>query len=331
VAAPSSNPAPTPASSGSVAPAATPSPPASAVSPRPLARRLWPVIVAVVAVLVILAVIAFAVLSGPSGGVNATPSFSGARSSAGSVASATPGGPWTLVAAAGVVSPAGLSSSINSSVDSNCTFTPSSSSGFPIPIHVPAYGSYSTGGAPFWLMVYVDPAVPELLIVEVVNGTAQTLGTGTGLCASSLSALHGVPTGALDSANTSAEVMSGGGSAFVAAHANLSMNLLMAVYGGGTIPDEGLDEGLTGASWIYLITPCSESSQLSGKQPAYLALVNATTGQIDAVSTTLSCNATAALVPGGLFPDMGRAFSAGSFGGVSSATFELSAGTRFGQ
>jgi hypothetical protein len=291
---------------------------------------LWPVLVAVVAVLVILAVIAFAVLSGPGGGVNATPSFTGARSSAGSVASATPGGPWTLVAAAGIVSPAGLSTSITSSVDTNCTFTPSGSTGFPIPVHVPAFGSYSSGGAPFWLMVYVDPAVPEILIVEVVNGTAQTLGTATGLCASSLAVLHGVPTDALDSANTSAEVMSGGGSAFVAAHANLSMNLLMGVYGGGTIPGEGIDAGLTGASWIYVITPCTESSSLSGKQPAYLALVNATTGQIDAVSTSLSCNATAALVPAGLLPMTGPSFSGGSTFGPVSAKSELSARPRLG-
>lgn len=216
------------------------------------------------------------------------PSFEGAASAARSSVTSVRGGPWTLEGGVGVAS-SGPSTANTSFVNSNnCTFQPVPS---PLPsvVRPAAYGMFSDGDAPWWSLIFVNSSEQGLLFVDVLNGTAYPVATGTGACVGTLVALGSLPTTVVDSTTVASTFWSDGASSFVGYHSTTALSLVMGVVAGGGIP--GSPYSFTGATWILALSSCTGGSAASSTEPVFLQLFNATTGapESEAISTTLSC------------------------------------------
>lgn len=283
-------PAPPPSSSPAAAPAASTSGPPPR-SPVPLVRRLWPVFVAIVVVVLVLSLVASGVFNTSS--PNATlPTYSRASGPANQAAGQVGGGPWDLVAAVAYDTPAAVSVPTGTSVSSNCTLSAVDSSSLPANLFLPAFhGSLSSGQSPWWGMIYAQRLTDQVLLVEVLNGTAQALGIGSGSCGTAVLNFTTVPTNVVDSSVIASLAWSQGGSAFVAAHSALSLEMEMGLIGGTTV--EGVS---VGAVWVVEIDPCGVfgTGGPSGSQPEFRVVVNATTGNVEIPPevTSTSCSAT---------------------------------------
>jgi hypothetical protein len=235
------------------------------------------VFVVVVAGLVVLSLFATGVLN-VSKTSAADPTYSRASGSASQAAGQVSGGPWTLVAAVAFDSSTAVSVPVGNLVPSNCSLSGVGSSALPTSLYVPAFsGSLSSGESPWWGMAYLEPSTHEVLLVQVLNGTAEAIGEGSGACVDAFENLTAVPSGAVDSSVAASDAWSGGGMAYVEAHAGLALQQEMALYGGGTF------DGLSfGAGWGVDIDPCGVfgTGGLSGSQPTFEAVVNATTGDV---------------------------------------------------
>lgn len=280
----------------------------------PRRRRLWPVAALAVAVIVVLSLWAGGILT-PSGskGPSASVTYSQAAAIARSAATMVPGGPWVEVGAAGIDSQRGLSANLSATTTGNCSFTPAEVGPIPSGLTIPSYsGSFSSGSAPWWDLVYLNRGTQELLTVAVVNGTAQPLAVGTGPCVESLLPYNNVPSSLPDSPTVASAVWNGGGSAFAAQHTNVPLNLVIGLFGGGTISSGSFGSLTLGASWIVSISPCglTSSTSPSGSQPMLLALVNASTGSLVSPSPIVrssTCSNSSFVVPLGFTPRPGPA------------------------
>lgn len=281
--------------------ASPPSPPAYASAPAPRRRppdaRLWPILGAVVGVVIVVSLVAAGAFPGPATSGVAALTYSQAASRGAPAAGNVLGGPWSLVGAIGVDSQAGLSGSLPTGTLANCTLEPATASSAPSSIYVPAYGDFSSGGAPFWLLIYVNRAAEEILLVEVENGTATPLVLGTGPCAATSAALVSIPAQVVDSPVAASASWADDGAtfydAFTAAHPNVPLNQIMGLYGGGALPGLSTGTSSIGPTWVVAMSPCGVlgSGGPTGSQPALITLVNATTGGIElAYPTTEKCS-----------------------------------------
>jgi hypothetical protein len=282
--APSTPPSPR---STSVPPAGIPSPPGPGPT-TPLPRRLWPVLVALVVVVLILALVGVGIFhsSSPSTAPPspATPRYSVASGAANRSAAQVGGGPWDFVAAFAVDTPAAVVVPTSTSVGANCTLLPAGSNLPPTNLYVPAFhGTFASGESPWWGMIYAQRAAQEILLVQVLNGTAQALAVGSGACGTAFQNLTTVPSNAVDSSVAASAAWSDGGSAFAAAHSSLSLNMEMILVGNGTFEGVPIE-----ASWVIQITPCGPlgTAGPNGTQPDFQALVNAETGSVTVASAT---------------------------------------------
>jgi hypothetical protein len=221
---------------------------------------------------------------GGSGKSGASVSYVTAAQASNTASAEVPGGPWNLVSAIALDSPVATSSAANSSVGSGCTLTPVGSAGIPTSVYIPGFaGSFSSGVAPWWAMVYYQTTAQELLVVQVVNGSAVPLATAVGSCTSSFQTLNTVPANVVDSSVAAAAVWNQGGSAFVSAYSNVSLFMEMVLLGGGT------SHGVTfGASWVIEYTGCNplSSGGPSSSQPVFEAIVDALSGSVSTTSST---------------------------------------------
>jgi hypothetical protein len=263
-------------------------------------RWLWPVLAIVIGVVVVVALFATGIYPSRGGSDSSTPSFMTAAATGNSSARSVMGGPWSLVAASAINSRSGLSLGVSGFSVANCSLTPASLGALGTPLRIPADGSFSSGTSPWWALVYLGRSTSHLLIVLVVNGTAEPLATGTGPCVSTFSGISTVPGGIVDSPTIAAAAWNNGGSAYVSTfdsdHPSEGLNLVLGLYGGGSIPGLGSSTFSVGASWIYAISPCGVpgGANPSGSQPYFLTALNATSGGIllSHASTTTCANLT---------------------------------------
>ncbi len=272
------------------------SPPSTSVPPRrSRLRRLWPVFVVVVAALVVVALFAGGVIpSSQKSSGNPDVTYAKALSLAGPTASSVRGGPWTLVVAVGIDSSAGFTLVLENLSAVNCSLALVGSAS-PI-LRVPSYDGFGSGESPWWSLLYVNRSAPSLLLVDVVNGSAQPLAVGTGLCASTLAGFNPIPPNVVDSPGPASGLWNAGGSSFASTHRNVSLNLLMGLTGGGSVSNGTGGSLVFGATWLLVFSPCGSpyGGSPSGKQPAFLAPFNATTGLLEGAplfpySTTSTC------------------------------------------
>lgn len=238
-------------------------------------------------VVVLVAYLALGGFASHSAGSNGT-TFASADSLANSAANGVSGGPWHLVTAVGYAPAAASQTNTSSSVGTGCSVVPPGSGAIPSQINISAFsGSFSSGAATWWAMFYVSTSAPQVLLVEVANGAATPLLVITGgACVGSFLGLSAVPSTVLDSSSAMSLVWGQGGSAFVAAHSNVSLNLEMGVLGGGVI-----DGTSVGASWAIDLSPCLPLGLGGpvGNQPEFEAIVNSTAGTVTTDVTSTTC------------------------------------------
>jgi hypothetical protein len=139
-------------------------------------------------------------------------------------------------------------------------------------------------------MFYLNPSTRHVLLVEVTGGTATPLLIASGTCVSKLQDISPVPPNVIDSSAAAATVWNDGGSLFASVHSKLSLNLEMAVAGGGTFDGYSLP----GATWLIDYSPCLPLGLggPTGSQPEFEGLVNATSGSFvvpSPVATSTTC------------------------------------------
>ena len=251
------------------------------------ARRWWPIVAVVVVAIVVLAYFALGDF-GPGGsgkGGNGS-SFATAEALANRTASSVAGGPWQLVTALGYAPATEVQASANSSLPAGCNVT-SAGGGLTTSVVLPAFdGSFSSGQAPWWGMIYYQATTAELLLVDVVGGIAAALLIASGTCVSEFQKLAPIPSDAEDSPAAASAAWGQGGSAFVSAHSNLTLNLEIALIGGGSYEGAPI-----GPSWLVEYSPCLplELGGPTGTQPAFEAVVNALTGGVTPIVTSITC------------------------------------------
>ena len=273
-------------STATARPASTVSDLGTTVGPRPhparapLARRLWPVLVAVVAAIVVVGIVAFTLEGSGSSGNRSAPPYSSATRTANSVATGVSGGPWNLVVAFGVNLAVSITALANATVGSGCTYSAPGGGAPPSTLFVPRYGgSFSSGGSPWWGMVYFQPISHDVLLVDVINGSAQSVLVASGSCTNTFENYTTIPAKVVDSPTVASAVWgpNGGGAAFLAAHSNRSFNMFMGVLGGGSACLI-----TAGPCWLVEYTPCNPFGQSNpaGNQPSLGWLLNGATGTI---------------------------------------------------
>jgi len=252
-----------------------------------MVRRIWPVVVVLVALGVILALVAAGVFNSTSSSAT-TPTYSGAFGPANHSAGQVPGGPWEPVAAIAFDTPTGVTVPVGSSVGTNCTLAPVGSGPTPTTLYIPAYhGAFASGASPWWGIVFDQRSTHQILLVQVLNGTAQAIAVGSGPCGASFQNFTTIPSKVVDSSVAASAAWSDGGSAFAAAHSSLNLSMEMGLIGGGTFGGVPV-----GTVWVIQLTPCGAlgSGGPSGTQPTFEALVDAETGVVSlATATTTVC------------------------------------------
>lgn len=208
-----------------------PSPP-----PSQSRRGRWTAVgvVVVVAILVVGGLFWLGVFSPRSGpGASASPAYSSALGPASSAAQGAVGGPWAIVAGAGialtsaVVEPAANISNQFASI--GCSFawegTPPSTVTFPAS---PTNATPGSAGA--WVFVSTDPSLTALVTL-VTGAGAANLFTFSGTCASGVDLLSSLPGGVVDSTAAAASANAAGGTAFLAAHPGAERSYAIAAPG----------------------------------------------------------------------------------------------------
>ena len=213
-------------------------------------------------------------------------SYTTAEGLANTTSSRVAGGPWQLVTALGYAPAVEVQTSANSSLPTGCNVT-SAGEGLSTSVVLPAFaGSFSSGLAPWWGMIYYEATTAQLLVVDVVGGVATALLIASGSCVSEFQKLAPIPSDAEDSPAAASAAWGQGGSAFVSAHSNLTLNLEIALIGGGSYGGAPI-----GPSWLVEYSPCLplELGGPTGTQPAFEAVVDALTGGVTPIVTSITC------------------------------------------
>jgi hypothetical protein len=255
--------------------------------PRRPSRLRWAIATLVVVAVVVLGYVAvegFGPGVSPHAGNGS--SYSAAEVLANKSANGVPGGPWELVTALGYAPAAFAQATANSSIVAGCTVS-SAGEGLTTSVDLPAFvGSFSSGVAPWWGMFYYQPTTEQLLVVEVVNGLATALLIASGTCIASFQKLTPIPSDAEDSPTAALAAWDQEGSTFVSAHSNLTLNLELALIGGGSYQGTPI-----GPSWLIEYSPCLPLALggPTGSQPTFEAIVDALTGTVAPVVTSTTC------------------------------------------
>jgi hypothetical protein len=212
--------------------------------------------------------------------------YSGAHPVANSAVGGFSGGGWTLLFAAGLVSPttevAPLNaSSLLSGVSSYCTVTlVSPLAGLTLPGYT---GNRSLGASPAWEFGYRN-STGGIAIVSVIDGHGTVLATLSGLeCGIGSQLFTPVPGDVIDSSVAAVDVAPAA-HAFLAAYPNAS-----AVYG----LIGGVHEGTLnlGTEWSIEYSTCALNATATGTGSEFNATLDGVTGKILATATTndVSC------------------------------------------
>jgi hypothetical protein len=257
-------------------------------------------VVAVVAIVIVL-LVAFTVLptlttsnSSGAGGGPADLTYRGAAPIANGTVGGFAGGGWTLLFAAGLVSPTNETFPLNASslgnISSACTVKVLvNTSNMVLPRFT---GNRSSGLSPAWVFGYRNSA-DTLSIVSVLNGQGIVLATLSGTaCAFYAQLLNPIPSNAIDSSEAALAVRPQAAS-FLTQYPNASAVLSLI----GAIPYLGH----TAPEWTVTYSTCSLGPASSGTGEAFNATVNALTGSVLSSSTpsTIACggNLTVAALP----------------------------------
>jgi len=245
-----------------------------------------------VAVAVGVALVLVVVLVGPaltgssSGSVSADLTYSGAHPVADRAVGGFGGGGWTLLFAAGLVSPTAETISVNATdlgeLDSYCTVTTESAF---TGLSLPAYsGNRSSGAAPAWVFAYRN-GTGDIAIVTVIDGQGTVVATLSGLACELASQLYfrAVPGNAIDSSQAAADVLPAA-KTFLTAHPNASA--AYALIGGAHYENLSLP-----TEWSITYSTCSLNTSATGTGAEFNATVNATTGEVIRTASTagVSC------------------------------------------
>jgi hypothetical protein len=249
-------------------------------------------------VVVVVLLVAFVVLptltTSGSGGGPAVLTYRGAAAIANRTAAGFAGGGWTLLFAAGIVSPTNETFTANATnlgnLTSYCTYTPVASFSN---LTVPSFsGNRSSGESPAWEFGYRN-STDALAIVSVVNGQGTVLATLTGLaCAFYAQLLSPVPGGVLDSSAAAAAVEPEA-AGFLAAHPNASAEF--GVIGGASLFGRSIP-----AEWSVAYSSCAFGPSAKGTGDQFNATLNALTGKLLGSNTTtgVACGGSTAAVVG---------------------------------
>lgn len=288
----------------------TPGPGATRPGPPPARarpRREWgPVFVAIgIAVAVVGVYFAGHIGAGSSPGVGTAVSYSQASQGANAAAAGIAGGPWELVAAAGVDLSAGAYAQPNASLGTGCTYTSPGGGIPPLSEFVPAFASQlASGDSPWWGLVYYQASSHSVLLIAVRNGTVNPLVVATGSCTSNFANLSQISSNVVDSSIAAATSWSNGGSTYAAAHAGSAVNLEM-----GLVNDSLACSGAVSGCWLLRYTPCDPltGGGPTGSQATFVVLVDARTGSIlTTVSLSTTCSATGITETGAIAPTPAR-------------------------
>ncbi len=235
-------------------------------------------VVAAVAVVVLVALLWSGLLGSSAGAPSLSIPYSDARSLAEASAEPyLPAGPLVLAAfgldlrTATTVSEANLSSLIGD----NCSLSPVLAGGLTSSLVVPAYGgAWSAGVAPFWAVLLGESPGDTVLLVLVLNATAEPVATVSGsACLSGDAASSALPSDTADSPTAAADAWSYAGQSWSNARGSTVDAVVMAAVDGGSY------DGLTySASWLTGYLPCDPLIVGSVATPAELVLASLTTG-----------------------------------------------------
>ncbi len=246
-------------------------------------------VVVVVVVVVVLALALVGILpffQGAGGGGAST--FSSSRSAAQAAANGYPGGAWNLFGADGIASTTSLSSP-TSNLTSNlagtgCTFTSASTA--PSTLTLGTVTDVSAGSSASWVFLFKNNAGTSILVVSVLDGSTNVLGTLTGAsCLGGfLNVLGTLGANIIDSTQAASTANSGGGSTFVSAHPG--------AWGSFTVSAGYSYLGFSsGPTWTVTYSACPLSLNATGTAAQFTATVNATSGAlIHAGTTTATCS-----------------------------------------
>lgn len=260
---------------------------------RPRPRRRWvvPVVIAVVAGLVVAGLATTGQLpgfgsSGSKGPTGPDLTYAQAAPIASHAASAY-ATPAHLAVAIGIVSPVAYTAPIANLTGGVCVPT----GGLAAELTIPSFsGNYSSGASPAWFFLYWQASPPDIVVVGVINGTAEYLGligAGPSCGAAAISQLevHGT---VIDSPRAASAAATYAGP-FLAAHGSaLAMYFL---FGGsyGTF-------FTTGGEWSVGYSTCSLGVASIGS--GFNASVNATSARVlsHLSSPSMSCLATPSIL-----------------------------------
>lgn len=212
--------------------------------------------------------------------------YYGAHPVADSVVGGFGGGGWTLLFAAGLVSPTAeqvpTNTSLLGTLSSYCTvteLTPLSS------LTVPAYaGNRSSGASPAWTFAYKN-STDAVALVSVIDGHGTVVATLTGLgCALGVAlGFSAVPGNAIDSSQVAKDVEPAAQD-FLSAHPNASA--VYALIGGVHAYSLNLPR-----EWEVTYSSCTLNATPTGTGSEFNATVNVTTGKVlrTATSNSVAC------------------------------------------
>ncbi len=200
-------------------------------------------------------------------------------------------GSWELAGGAGVEQPTPSTVSLSngsSLLGPNCTISLLPGAPPSGQLTIPAYhGPFTTGLAPFWLLLYESPSGDSFAVVAVVEGAPSPLATLSGAnCSLTLAGVTPLPSGAVDSPVAARAAWAASGSGWVAADPGLT-TLTMVAVGSGTFMGFSFVE-----VWLVQYAPCSPFTPGSVHETAFTDVLNLTTaGLVTSLPTATTCPA----------------------------------------
>jgi hypothetical protein len=241
----------------------------------------------------------------PAGVGSAGPeTYSQAAAQASSASSGVAGGPWTLEAGIGIISPISLSSNASNLNNSGDGCTQKVLPGDSVVTTFPSTNAAASSGTTTTWLIELSNASGWTLDVAVFGGTATPLTEqlGFGSCESGLSETASLPAGVIDSPAAASAAMAVGGDTYASGQSSYFVEYFLT-------PTVQLDafgsKTTTPGFWLVSLTNCDPSrpggSTTDGNPSAqFTAELNATTGKlISSENSSIGCGGTGKTIPGG--------------------------------
>lgn len=205
--------------------------------------------------------------------------FARARSAAESATGAELGGSWLASGGVGVdvrLPTSVPTTNLTSVVGTNCTASALPGGTLPSQLLVPPFaGSFGSGLAPFWLFVLAESSTKEVVVTEVLNGTATPLATvGGAECAVNGPVDHPLPAATVDSPAVAGLAWQAAGQEYVSGNPSLT-TVALAAFAGGTYSGISIP-GL----WAVVYAPCDPLLGGTVAESADVAAMNLTSGAL---------------------------------------------------